>query len=343
MSKLPKIKKILLQEENKLNKPNILINVVNQKSLTLKSKKIYNILLRQLLDQSEEDFHLPYIATSLSAIAKELGIKNIKEVSEGLDELLSQRILFEHPIDGKIHTSKTHLISKVSIEKIKQNSVKIYFDNDLKKEILKYNNRWTKLDLIECNRLKVSHSLTLYELFKSKICGYKIQNKNYTETQLREKLGLTDSYKEIRLFNSAVIKKSIDDINKNMSIQVKLLKIERANTKSNPTDERIYKFKIIQNISKTISLGSFIDFIRSRNKIICMNFKGHIYSLESDGMFQSDCKYWYRVISNEKTTSVIADKIWKELYKRFLEDSQTVLNTLKIDIVELEDWQLLGK
>jgi hypothetical protein len=331
--------KIIFQEENKLNKPNILINIVNQKSLSLKAKKIYNIFLRQLLNQNEEEYNKNCITTTITALTKELGIKNRTEISDLLYELKKQDVIFDHMKEDGVYEIHTSLLSEIHLKKQGRDTVSIHFSPLLANEIKKYNDRYTKLDLIECGRLKVSHSLTMYELFKSKICGFKFQFQNYTEKELREKLGLIDSYEDIRYFNNSVIKKSIQDINENMSIQIQLLKIERPNTKNNPTDERIYKFKIAQELSKIIGFSLFIDFIRSRNTPIEYRNGSNTYSLESEGLMSgSGKKYWLRAISGEKTTKKIADSIWKEMYKKFSIDSETFLMTLNISPNDLIEW-----
>ena len=145
---LEKQDKILFQEENKLNKPNVLINIISQKSLSLKSKKVYNLFIRKLLDQNVEDFNTRTISTSVSEITRELGIQNRKEIRGVLEELRKQLITFEHTIDDKAHIVSTGLISGYALEKRGRESLKIFFDEKLTQEILKYNNRYTKLDLV---------------------------------------------------------------------------------------------------------------------------------------------------------------------------------------------------
>ena len=318
--------KIIFQEENKFNKPNILIHIVNQRSLSLKSKRIYNIFLRHLLDQNEEAYSTRFIEITISHLLKELGVEHRAEMEELLNELQTQVISFDHKIKESVKVVSTQLIQDYYIDKKNQHSIKVYFSEFLTKEIIKYNDKYTKLDLIEYNNIKVSHALTLYELFKSKICKFKVQFQNYTELELRKKLGLEDTYTDIKTFNQDVIRKSIKDINKSLSLRVELLKIHRANTKDNPTQDRIYKFRIKQDLSKLIYFTQFRNLLRKDIRIsepIAYKLGAHTYELQSDNtMLMNDKnhkKYWLRE-SGQKTTTLISKKIWAALYSEFTKD-----------------------
>lgn len=333
-----KQEKIIFQQENTFNKPNVLINVVNQRSLSLKSKKVYNLFLRHLLDKNVEQYSTRSIEITISDLLRELGIQHRVEISELLSELQAQIIVFDHTIDESVKTISTQLIQDYYIDKKSQHSIKVYFSEFLTKEILKYNDKYTKLDLIECNNLKVSHALTFYELFKSKICRYKTQFQNYTESELREKLGLLKEYQDIKTFNQDVIRKSIKDINQGLSIQVELLKIQRPNTKANPTPNRIYKFKIRQDLSKLIDFTQFRDLLRkSEREINPITYKlgAHTYELQSDKTLllndKNHKKYWLRE-SGQKTTTKVSKKIWEALYSEFTKDFTKFLKKYDLNL-----------
>ena len=343
--------KVLFQEENKLNKPNILINIIHQKSLSIKPKKVYNLFIRKLLDQNVEDFNTRTISTSVSEITRELGVQNRKEIRGVLEDLRKQLIVFEHTIDDKAYIVSTGLISGYAIEKKGRESLKIFFDEKLTQEILKYNNRYTKLDLIEMNNLQVSHSLSLYELFKSKLYIYRFQNQDYTEKKLREKLGLINEYDNIKDFNQKVIRKAIADINKNTLLKVELLKILRPNTKANPKDERLYKFKLTQDVSKLIKPAQFRDFLKSRGQTISHKIRAHTYTLELEEITDSNYrkfenkteeelyenKVWLRA-SGDMTTREISFRIWSELFNSFLKDQDKFLEDHDLDIEDFIEW-----
>ncbi|RYA22161.1 hypothetical protein CRU96_14580, partial [Malaciobacter halophilus] len=62
---------IVYQEINKFNKPNVLIDIGISNQLTLKEKKVYNIFLRQLLDQNIEEYQKNKISTTVTDLCRE--------------------------------------------------------------------------------------------------------------------------------------------------------------------------------------------------------------------------------------------------------------------------------
>jgi plasmid replication initiation protein len=329
--------RIIFQEDNKFNKPNILINVVKSKELGLKDKKVYNVLLRKLIDQDLINYQTNTIKTSITEIARMLNTTHRSDIHDALDKLEETRIVFDHLIDEEEYTTKTRLISSNSVHKRNEDSVVIEFSRFLTKEILLHNKRYTKLDLIEMNKLKVGHSLTLYELIKSKLYKYKYQYQNYTEEELRKFLNLENKYLNVKQFNQKVVKKMIDDINDNTELDLTLLKTSKRD------NVRTYHFQVKYedfNISPQTFRNTLREVKRKMFKNISFTNGKQKFILEENSDFGNEKEvnnlYWINE-KNDKTVSTdMADFIWEELYKQYRNDWYNFIeNKLGIDI---EDW-----
>ena len=330
--------KIIFQEDSKFNKPNILINVVKSKELSLKDKKIYNVLLRKLIDQDLIDYQSNTVNTSISQIAYELGIQNRNDIHESLNTLRNTDINFDH-IDnnGNMINWDTSMIVSKGVYHKNEDSVVIEFSKILTNEILLHHKRYTKLDLIEMNNLKVGHSLTLYELIKSKLYKYKYQYQNYTEEELREYLNLKEKYQNIKQFNQMVVKKMIIDINDNTELDLTLLK------QSKKGNVRTYHFQVKYE-DLNISIKDFKNTVRHLKKEHFKNitFKhlSKTYELEVNSDYGNEKDivnlYWINQ-KNDKTISTdLADFIWDEMYKQYREDTFNFIeNKMGMDI---KDW-----
>lgn len=329
--------KIIFQETNKFNKPNVLINVVKSKDLSLKDKKVYNVLLRLLLDQDLRDFQTSTIKTTISQICYMLNIKNRNDINDCLNKLEDTKIVFDHLIDNEEVQTSTRLITSNSVYKKNENSVIIEFSQLLTKEILINYQRYTKLDLIEMNNLKVGHSLTLYELIKSKLYKYKYQYQNYTEQELRKYLNLEDKYLNIKQFNQMVIRKSIKDINDHTELDLTLLKISKKD------NVRVYHLQVKYE-SFSISLSTFRDTMRYlvKNKFQQITFKWrkNIYSLEEQMDFGTEKHigriYWLNNETGKTISTDLADIVWEELFTKY---RTNLMNFIENDLgIQQEDW-----
>lgn len=344
---------VLAQETTTKNIPDILIDrIVISKKLSLRGKKIFVILISMILDLNEEEFKKGVIYTSLSELAKEMNITSITDIEKTLIELREYSIKF----DTKKEIGNVGLTAGHFIKKSNQDSLRVKFDTDLLNVILeeiqekrknnedckgaKKNKYYTKLEINELNKLKFSHSFSLYQIFKCKLANHKTQPQNYTETDLRKRLGLLDTYKEFKTFNFNAITKSIKDINENTSLKIELLKIEKP-TKSNDLTERVYKFRISQNIEKSTSREDFSDFLKSSMKDPKYQYRSHTYTLEVQSVFEAiegkNTKLWTTKNGNtvSKDTSI---NIWDSIWKEFSKDQLGTLEKLGYDVEDFIDF-----
>jgi len=364
---------ILNQPENVFNKPNLLIDTLNQNSLSVKATKIYFILLRDILKQNVEEFKTRNLYTSESSLVKIMGVKNRAGMKNILQEIRNYYITFIHKFrtkDGKLKEKEvgTGLITKFSIDKKGKQSVRVEFDDDLINEILrlyisddeKIKLFYTELDLGGLMNLKSSNSIRLYEIFKYHLAGHKNQYKDFTEKEIRKKLGIENKYTSINDFNTYVIKKSLEEINKNVPLFIKLIKIVRPNTKDNQTDDRIYKFKVKKISSNLLSFSNFIEFIRTSNKTIECKYRSIDYKLyafsdfsklndESKKFIGIDSELfdisiknknlWKIDKSGKNTTKLVSNSIWKLLYSEYLKNPEKFLFNHNLTKDELDEFK----
>lgn len=333
--------KIITIQKNKFNKPNVIINIINQKNLSLKSKKVYNLLIKKLMQKNDKEFVSQTINTSYSELARELNTTKHNDIKDILDELQGFKITFEHLLKNEPHKANSILMSEYLVEKKTQNGLIISFPIFLTKELLKHKKKYAKLDLIELNNLKFTYSITLYEMFMSSLCNHSKQLKNFTEIELRKRFGLNDKYKNINDFNKNVIKKSIEDINKNMNIHIELLKVDKP-TKTNEVKERTYKFFIRSKADKNMGINQFKYFLDFCDETIVYQYGPHQYYFGLD--IESNKRRWFRKKSSRKTTESMADNIWSELYKEFQVNVDNFFNKYNIEPYIVEDYlENIGK
>ncbi len=187
------------------------------------------------------------------------------------------------------------------------------------------------------NRLKVGHSLTLYELIKSKLYKYKYQYQNYTEEELRKYLNLEDKYLDTKSFNRSVVKKMITDINDHTELDLTLLKISKKD------NVRVYHFQVKYE-SFSISLSTFRDTMRYliKNKFQQITFKWrkNIYSLEEQMDFGTEKHigkiYWLNTETGKTISTDLANVIWEELFTKY---SNNLMDFIENDLgIQQNDW-----
>ncbi len=336
---------IMLQETGKFNKPNLLIDIWKNTSLTTRSQKVYDICLRTLLKQNIEEFQNNRIKTSISAIARAMGTSKREDIVDVLHILNQTRFKFNNTIENREYKYHTTLISGFAVEKKGKDSLEIEFNSHLTREVLKNLKPYTKIDLDEINRLTKMYSLPLYQLIKWRLAGHAKQSQDYSEERLRDYLQLNDLYTNIKDFNRDVVRNSIEDINKHTSLTVTLLKIERP--KNGKT--RNYKFKIYQD-------QTILPFKRFKAAIIQMakdsiniewKRRQHEYVLASKWINGKEINekhmLWAHKGSLKTAKTDIGISIWEELYLEYKNSHKTFLDDyLGMEVDELLDYEKRG-
>ena len=225
-------KSILLQEQDKFNKPNAIIKIAHSKELSAKSKKILNVFIRELLLLNKEEALNYTIRTNISKVLKQIGIRNRNDFYKHLEELYDYSLeMLSVKKTKQQFITRTRVISAYTtpldlIDVELSDKLIIEFAPFFVSKVLQYSDQYSKLDLIDMSKLKGTHTITLYENFMRFLGTYNYKEVSLTESELRQLLCLEDKYKEFKRFNDLVIKKSIREINDNTSLTITVEKIK---------------------------------------------------------------------------------------------------------------------
>ncbi|MHA1658566.1 MAG: replication initiation protein [Promethearchaeota archaeon] len=305
---------IIHQEPQKINKPDVLVNIALNKALTAKDKKIYNLIIRKLLSHNYEDLLKNEIRTSISEISRDLGILNRMDIYKILDILGETTIKFLEVFEDKQFLTKAKMISSYSrpVEtledyndestNISHDNLIIRFDTHLTKTILKYSEKYAKLDINDLNNLKGSHSITLYEIFIKSLKTFEFKKKNMTEQELRILLHLEDKYLDIKSFNNQVIKKSINEINSKTKLSISYKRVKQ-------NKENIYKFEINQDYK--FNFKKFKKCILENYYNFSFFYKNNQYSFAKD---LDDKNAQYLIVNHKKQNTIQKEKA-EEIYQ----------------------------
>lgn len=318
---------IIKQEPKKFNKPNLMIKIAQDRSLTARDKKIYNIFIRELLSLNLQEFKNNEITLSISKLSKLLGVKYRNDLYESIENLMKTMITFE---DENIQKRGTFLKTRAVMissytrpietlldydenDEYSNENLIIRFDTKLTKTILRYADKYAKLDLTDINSLKVSHAITLYEIFVRSLGIRSYQKVHYTEQELRKYLHLNDKYENTSEFNRTVIKKSIDEINKKTKLSISYKREKNSNK------ENVYKFEVNQDYR--FSFNKFKKTIIEHYRDFSFRYKNNEYIITRD-LDDKNAKYLiayaqtYKTLQKEK-----AEEIYQFMYEILNRDS----------------------
>jgi len=262
---------VLLQPEHTINKPSHLIKQLLSNSLTTNQKKLYNLLIRKLLDNKKDILEINRITIKRKEINQFLKISKYQELEQDLARL--QRTVIT--VEDEKYSTRSVLISSFSMPKDLFDkeadglNIIVRFDTKLTetfREIKSYAN----LHIYELQALKNTHSISLYEIFKKQLNHHNTAAKiNFTEVELKQFLNIdTKQYKRSIDFHNYVIKKAINEINSNtlLDINYKRIKIKKG--------EYQYNFIFSQYIELT--LNNFTQILKK-----LAYYKSIIFSLDN--------------------------------------------------------------
>ena len=138
-----------------------------------------------------KQFKTNAINLSVTKISNLLDVTTRTELYKSLNKLRNTDIAFE---DEATKTFAKMISSYTRPKNNKNENLTIRFDTDLSDTILRFGDRYAKLDLSDINSLKITHAITLYELFIRSLGTYRSQKLHYTEQELRKYLHLQDKY-----------------------------------------------------------------------------------------------------------------------------------------------------
>ncbi len=324
---------IIKQELEKFNKPHILVKIGLDKALTTRDKKIYNIFIRELLLLNLKQFKNNEIHLSISKISQILGITTRTELYKSLNKLRNTDIIFEDDASktfAKMISSYTRP-SQNNNEYSTENLV-IRFDTKLTETILKYADKYAKLDLNDINNLKISHSITFYEVFIRGLGTRNYQKQHYTEQELRKYLHLYDKYMDIKLFNQKVVKSSIKELNDKTHLSITYKRVKEKNV-------NIYKFEVRQEVFYNFNKFKKTIIDNEYYRDITFTYKNNEYTFQKD---LDDKKPQYLIVNNRTYKTLPrekAEEIWGFMYELLNKDiTEFVYRFITYKDLDLKDF-----
>jgi len=340
----------LLQEPEHFNKPSKLIRQIIDTPLTTRQKKIYSFCLRELL---KEENTTNEITTTVKDMCDFLDSDN-RHIKADLRKLQKTTIVIEE--EGK-RTTEAQLLSSHTMPKEQDNSFDIFrtltirFDTRMT-TVLKEIYTYAKLDLSVIRKLKITHSLTLYEIFKRRLIKLNAGRLNLTEEELRKYLNLEDKYKEVKIFNRELKKwiKEIED-NSNMSITWEKRKRKGINIYYFlVSDFLVLNFNTFrQKLLKIQGISNLIFKLNNR-KYFLIDTEDNI-----DNLYITDYEKYMSYGNKEHLKNFNksftlpkeeAQIIWENMYSDFLDNQYIFLykfliaNDLDLEIKSLTEMQL---
>ena len=342
----------LLQEPEHFNKPSQLIRQIIDTPLTTRQKKIYSFCLRELLKSENKSNE---ITTTVKDMCDFLGTDN-RHIKSDLIRLQKTTIVIEE--EGK-RTTTAQLLSSHTMPKEQDleksfemfRTMTIRFDTRMT-EVLNEIYSYAKLDLTVLKKLKITHSITLYEIFKRRLIKTSAGRLNLTETELRKYLNLEKKYLDIRDFNKHLKKwiKEIED-NSNMSITWEKRKRNKINSYAflvsdflvlnfNTFRHKILKIKQIENLIFTYENRKYflIDTEDNLEKLYITDYEKY--------MSYGDKKHLKNYNKSFTLPKEDAKNIWQEMYSDFLDNQFVFLykffikNDLDLKMKSLSEMEL---
>jgi len=319
----------LLQEPEHFNKPAQLVRQIIDTPLTTRQKKIYHFCVRELMKTESGTME---IKTTVSDLCKFLDSDN-RHIKADLRKLQKTTIVIEE--NGK-QLTEAQLLSSHTMPKSQDNNFDMFrtltirFDIRLT-EILKQIKSYAKLDLTVLKKLKITHSITLYEIFKRRLIKTNAGRLNITELELREYLNLENKYPDTKAFNRE-LKKWIKEIelNSNMSITWEKRKKNKINTYAflvsdfivlnfNTFKKKLLKIKNLSDLKFTYEDREyfFIDTEDNLDKLYITDYKKYMtYGTEEH------TKNFNKSFTLPKEEAKI---IWEKMYNEFLDNQYNFL------------------
>lgn len=329
---------IIKQELEKFNKPHILVKIALDKALTARDKKIYNIFIRELLMLNLKQFRNNEIHFSISKISKILGISTRTELYKSIDKLRNTDIAFEGCASktfAKMISSYTRP-SENNNNEYKAENLTIRFDTKLTEIILKYADKYAKLDLNDINSLSISHSITLYEIFIRGLGTRNYQKQHYTEQELRTYLHLESKYLDIKLFNQKVVKNSINELNEKTHLTIIYKRVKEDNV-------NIYKFEVKQEVLYNFNKFKKTILDNACYRDITFRYKNNEYTFSKD---LNDKTPQYLIINTSTHKTLYrekAEEIWIFMYELLCKNiEEFVYRFIIFKDLDLKDFSLEG-
>ena len=259
------------QEKGKFNKPKVLIKQNYKNGLTATEKHIYNYIVRTLLQEPKGFSSMKFTQKEL---IKESGGRRYEDALKHLQNLRDTGIHIYNEETGKY--KYTGLIRDFDYVQEKSNTatIEVFFE-PLLVRAFSSEKFFAKLDLIELQALKNTHSITLYEMFKRGLNKHLKTRLNYTEKELRIYLNLETKYKEFKRFHQFAVVKPLEEINNKTVLEVRFERVKIDG-------EYLYKFKVSQPFNFTFTRFKKLLIAQCLKYNRGFNYKNRGYFFDKD-------------------------------------------------------------
>ena len=332
---------VLYQPNNGLNKPSKLIRTMYSNSLTSKQKHTYNFFLRELLITKKSELIIDKnlgsneISFKLKDLQNHLGIKKYHDLEKDLTKLQTTLIkIFEEDS----YTQAT-LLSSFTLPKE---------NNELNEVVIRFDTRYTKvlhnipayifLPYKELEKLKNTHSITYYEMFKRQLNKYEHTiSIKFTEEELRALLNIDKKqYPTPNKFKLWCVDKPLEQINAYTSVSVSYERIK--------VSKGVYSFKFNASQSLELTFNQFVNKFKKycMDKDITFSYKKKKYyysehfennnvsilltdlNIEENKNVKSKTQYK----NNETLNKNEAEEIHYFIYDNFIDNNITFMYSL---------------
>ena len=205
-----------------------------------------------------------------------------KQIEAAAEDLFERKIV----VDNKKEKIKFVSRWSSSVEyNYGEGSVTIGFSQKILPLISQLKEQFTKYNLEHVSRLTSVHAIRIYELCLQYL---KIGERNFEMSEFKKILGLDGQYPEFKDFNKRVLKSSIDQINENTDIKIKVnpirqnrkivslkFEIESKQARSHKVSKQKSE-KEIRELANNLTISDYIQTQKNENqKLKKPSFKLH--------------------------------------------------------------------
>jgi len=221
MTNLGEIQDRVQQQNLKVTKSNVLINSVQNLSLTE-----HRLVRSSIAKINSLDDEMPKSTTISASEYKEVfGCENpYDEMRKGVDSLFEREVTYFDP--------KTETLERIRwVQKARYSngtgSVTLYWSDDIKPHLVNMSGNFTSYHLKNIAYFKSKYSIQFYELLKQ----YRaIGERTMSVIQLKRLLAVEDKYPMFADFRKFVIEKSVGEINKHSDLNVEFEFLKQGRT-----------------------------------------------------------------------------------------------------------------
>ena len=205
-------KQVVVVKSNKLIEASYRLDLIEQRII------LYAIVEARETQQGLSDGFVTLEAKRFAAMFEMDESNTYGQLKEAMDTLFGRHIVVHdiHPESGFARVSKVRWISTASYID-GTGTVQLRFATDMVPYITRLETEFTSYRLEKIGRMSSAHAVRIYELLVQYL---NIGNREFGISQIKETLGIEDSYKSIKDFKKYVLDVAVAQINEHSDIRV---------------------------------------------------------------------------------------------------------------------------